>query len=164
MDNNVNIDDRVIHVTAGTYTESLITVPLADDEELDTDVIVRVTVGLDSELVTTDNDIRVGISDGLISNQFYITDTSTNHVCYPNGGSHESNTASEGRSYYPGQVTMIFQPFYKYDSCYAGHDGGHVNVGTFSSTVDPTKGLYLHVNHDNSNEQYRIYYFIIEFL
>ena len=92
----------------------------------------------------------------------------SNHVCYPVSGSHESNTASEGTSYYPGQVTMIFQPFYKYGSCYTGHDGGHdgghVNVGTFLTTVDPTKGLNLQVNRHNSNEQYRFYYFMIEFL
>ena len=110
------------------------------------------------------NDVRIGISDGSYYNQFYIFDTATNHVCYPVSGSHESNTASEGRSYYPGQVTMIFQPFYKYGSCYTGHDGGHVNVGTFSSAVDPSKGLYLQVNRHSSSEQYRIYYFMIEFL
>ena len=164
LDNSVTIDDRVIRVSSGSTYESLITVPLVDADEVDTEVIVRVTVGLDPDLVTTDNDIRIGISDGSYYNQFSIFDTATNHVCYPVSGSHESNTASEGRSYYPGQVTMIFQPFYKYGSCYTGHDGGHVNVGTFSSTVDPTKGLYLQVNRHSSSEQYRIYYFMIEFL
>ena len=164
LDNSVTVDDRVIRVASGSTYETLITIPLADTDELDTDVIIRVTVGLDSDLVTTDNDIRVGISDSSYYNQFYIADTSTSHVCYPYRGSHESNTASEGTSYYPGQVTMIFQPFYKYGSCYTGHDGGHVNVAKFSSTVDPTKGLFLRVNRDNSNEQYRIYYFMIEFL
>ena len=164
LDNNVIIDDLVIRVTSGTNAESLITVPLADANQLDADTIIRVTVGFDSDLITTDNDIRLGISDGSYSNQFVVRDTSVNQVCYPNGGSHESNTASEGRSYYPGQVTMIFQPFYKYGSCYTGHDGGHVNVGKFTSTVDITKGLFLQVNRDEPYEQYRIYYFMIEFL
>ena len=164
LDNSVTIDDRVIRVTSGSASEALITVPLADTDELDPETIVRVTVGFDSDLVTTDNDVRVGISDGSYYNQFYITDTATSRVCYPYGGSHEGNTASEGTSYYPGQVTMIFQPFYKYGSCYTGHDGGHVNVGIFSNTVDPTSGLNLQVNRGSSAEQYRIYYFMIEFL
>ena len=139
LDNSVTIDDRVIRVASGSTSEALITVPLADTDELDPETIVRVTVGFDSDLVTTDNDVRVGISDGSYYNQFCITDTTTSRVCNPVGGSHEGNTASEGTSYYPGQVTMIFQPFYKYGSCYTGHDGGHVNVGTFSNTqVDST--------------------------
>ena len=164
MDNSVTIDDRVIRVTSGSSYESLITVPLADADELDSEVIIRVTVGLDPDLVTTDNDARIGISDGSYYNQFYIFDTAISHVCYPVSGRHENNTASEGTSYYPGQVTMIFQPFYKYGSCYTGHNGGHVSVGTFSTTVHPAKGLNLQVNRHNWNEQYRFYYFMIEFL
>ena len=166
MDNSITIDDRVIRVTSGSSNEALITVPLADTDEFDPEVIIRLTLGFDSDLVTSDNDVHVGISDGEGSyvNQFYVIDILSSHVCYPYGGSHEGNTASEGTSYYPGQVTMIFQPFYKYGSCYTGHDGGHVNISIFSSTVDPTKGLNLQVNHHSFNEQYRFYYFMIEFL
>ena len=164
IDNSVTIDDRVIRVTSGTYQESLIEVPLALAGELDPQVAIRLTVGFDSDLVTTDNDIRVGITDGSNYNQFYVGDTQTSYVCYPYSGSHEANTASEGTSYYPGEMTMIFQPFYKYGSCYSGHDGGLVNIATFTSTVDPTKGLTLQVNRDTYNEQYRIYYFIVEIL
>lgn len=164
IDNSVTIDQRVIRVTSGTYREDLIEVPLAGPGELDPQVAIRLTVGFDSDLVTTDNDIRVGISDGTYYNQFYIYDTQTSYVCSPYLGSHEANTASEGTSYYPGEVTMLLQPFYKYGSCSSGHDGGHVNVATFSSTVDPTKGLTLQVNRDSSTEQYRIYYFIVEIM
>ena len=53
LDSSVTVDDRVIRVTSGTSYESLITVPLADADELDTEVIIRVTVGLDPDLVTT---------------------------------------------------------------------------------------------------------------
>ena len=44
---------------------------------------------------------------------------------------------------------MLFQPFYKYGSCYTGH------IATFTPKLDPTKGLSLHVNRDSSSEQYR---------
>ena len=59
---------------------------------------------------------------------------------------------------------MLFQPFYKYGSCATGHDGGHVNVGTFSSVIDLSKDVYLQVNRHSSSEQYRIYYFVVEIL
>ena len=59
---------------------------------------------------------------------------------------------------------MLFQPFYKYGSCATGHDGGHVNVGTFLNTIDLSKGLHLQVNHNDGAEQYRIYFFVVEML
>ena len=125
-------------------------------------------MGFDNDLVTSDNDIIVGITDGSISNQFYISDPSTNSVCGPSsnaGGTHEGNTASEGSLYYPGQVTLLLQPFFKYGACYTAHDGGFVNVARFNSELDPTKGLSLVVQRDNEAvEQYRIYYFIVEIL
>ena len=164
LDNSLTISDRVIRVTSGTTSETLITVPLASVGELDPQVVIRLTVGFDPDLVTSDNDVRVGISDSYYYNQFYVGDTHTSYACYPVGGSHESNTASEATSYYPGQITFIFQPFYKYGSCYTGHNGGHVNVATFNSLLDPTKGINLQVNRGSSGEQYRFYYFLVEIL
>ena len=155
----------MIRVTTGTTSENLIIVPLAGVGELDPQVVIRLTVGFDPDLVTTDNDVRVGISDGSnYKNQFIVGDTQTSYACYPDGGSHEANTASEAISFYPGEVTFLFQPFYKYGSCYTGHNGGHVNVATFSSTLDPTKGLNLLVNRGSSSEQYRFYYFMVEII
>ena len=137
LDSSITVDDRVIRVTSGTSYETLLTVPLTNADELDTDVIIRVTVGLDLDIVTTDNDIRVGISDGSYYNQFYITDTTSRLVCSicMEAAMKAIQLHAEGTSYYPGQVTMIFQPFYKYGSCYTGYDGGHVNVAKFTSTV-----------------------------
>ena len=164
LDNSVDVQDRVIRVGTGTAAESLIIVPLAGVGELDPQVVVRLTVGFDLDFVTLDNDVRIGITDGTYYNWFVVRDTHISQVCYPHLGSHESNSASEGTSYYPGQVTFLFQPFYKYGSCYTGHDGGHVNVGTFNSAVDPTKGLSLQVTRDEPGEQYQIYYFLVEIL
>ena len=165
LDNSLTISDRVISVTSGIGSETLIIVPLAGVGELDPQVVIRLTVGFDPDLVTSDNDVRVGLSDGSnYYNQFYVGDTHTSYACYPVRGSHESNTASEATSYYPGQITFIFQPFYKYGSCYTGHNGGHVNVATFSTQLDSTKGLNLRVNRGGSNEQYRFYYFLVEIL
>ena len=166
LDNNVYVDANVIRVTSGSAHETLIQVPLASAEEIDPRVTIRLTVGFDDQSsISYSSNIRVGISDGSSYNQFRVYGRSTSSVCAPySASSTESNTANEGRSYHPGEVSMLFQPFYKYGSCATGHDGGHVNVGTFASTVDLSKGLLLQVNRYLSNEQYRIYYFIVEIL
>ena len=165
LDDAVDIEDRLIHARSGIASESLIIVPLAGVGELDPQTVIRLTVGFDPNIVTADNDVRVGITDGTNYNQFHVRDIATNLVCHPYQGSHEANTASEGRSFYPGQVTMLLQPFYKYGSCYTGHDGGHLNVATFNSAVDPTKGLYLEVTRDDEAfEEYKFYYFLVEIL
>ena len=165
LDDNVNIDTNVIRVTTGSRSETLIQVPLASAGEIDPQATIRLTVGFDSDQITTSTRIRVGIYDGNYYNQFYVYGTSSTYVCVPySSSSNEGNTASEGGSYYPGEVTMFFQPFYKYGSCATGHDGGHVNVGTFSSYVDLSKGVTLQVNRYSNSDQYRIYYFVVEIL
>ena len=166
LDNNVVIDTNVIRVNPGSSNELLIQVPLSGIGEIDPTATIRLTVGFDSDQVTTTTYLRVGISNGNTRrNQFTIYGTSSSYVCHPNGYvSSESNQAGEGRSYYPGEVTMLFQPFYKYGSCATGHDGGHVNVGTFTYRVDLSKDVYVQFNRNSASEQYRIYYFVVEIL
>jgi hypothetical protein len=166
LDNNVAIDTNVIRVTPGSTNEILIQVPLAGIGEIDPTATIRLTVGFDSDQITTSTYLRVGISNGnSYRNQFTLYGTSSSYACHPYGyTSSESNQAGEGTSYYPGEVTMLFQPFYKYGSCATGHDGGHVNVGTFSSTVDLSKEVYVQFNRNSASEQYRIYYFVVEIL
>ena len=166
LDNNVVIDTNVIRINPGSSSELLIQVPLSGIGEIDPTATIRLTVGFDSDQVTTSTYLRVGISnDNVRRNQFIVYGTSSSYACHPNGyASSESNQAQEGRSYYPGEVTMLFQPFYKYGSCATGHDGGHVNVGTFSSAVDLSKDVYVQFNRNGASEQYRIYYFVVEIL
>ncbi len=160
LDDSVSTRDRYISISTGTHLEKLIEVPLAGPGELDSQVTIRLTVGFRPIAITSDSDIRVGISDGSYYNQFYIEDTSEVYACRPYSGSHEANRVSE--NYVTGEVTMYFQPFHKYGACHTSHDGGYTNVATFSSQLDPTKGLRLLVNRDSDTEQYRIYYFLVE--
>ena len=145
LDDNVHIDASVIRVITGSRLEiliqvplaTLVQVPLANAGEIDPQATIRLTVGFDSDQITTNTYARVGLSDGNNLNQFHVYGTSSNIVCrVVSYSSNEGNTANEGTLYYPGEVTMLFQPFYKYGSCATGHDGGHVNVGTVLNTVD----------------------------
>ncbi len=160
LDDSVSTSDRYIDISTGTNYEKLIEVPLAGPGELDSQVTIRLTVGFYPGVVTADSDLRVGISDGSSYNEFYIEDTSETSACRPYSGTHEANSVSE--TYVTGEVTMYFQPFHKYGACHTSHDGGYVNVATFTSQLDPTKGLSLVVTRDHEYEKYRIYYFLVE--
>ena len=119
MDNSVDVQDHVIRVTTGSTSETLINVPLAGVGELDPQAIIRLTVGFDSDLVTSDNVVRVGITDGIsfrygiLAQVMFVTLTVV--------AMNQTQLLKVYTSYYPGEVTMLFQPFYKYGSCYTGH-------------------------------------------
>ena len=162
LDNSVSIYDQYIYFGSGSTSEKLIDIPLLEPGETDSQSSIRLTAAFDPDAVTTDSDIRVGISDGTYYNQFYIYDTSASYACAPYGGSHQSNTVHQ--NYHTGEVTLLFHPFHRYGACSTRHDGGYVNTARFSTQLDITKGLSLQVNRDSYSERYKIYYFIVEIL
>jgi len=162
LDNSVSISDKYIYFGTGSSNERLIEVPLLEPGEVDAQSSIRLTVAFDPDGVTSDSDIRVGVSDGTYYNQFYIYDTSASYACAPYGGSHEGNRVHQ--NYDTGEITLLFHPFHRYGACSTRHDGGYVNIARFSSQLDITKGLSLQVNRDTSSERYKIYYFIVEIL
>ena len=127
--------------------------------------VIKITFAFDPDLAAagTDHDIRIGITDGSYYNQFYVYDrSSSTTTCVPYSATQTSNRVSE--SNIPGQVTLMFQPFHKYGACYTAQDGGYVNIGTFSSQLDTSKGISLLVNRNNAGETYYYYYFLIEIM
>lgn len=162
MDDSVSISDRYIQVSTGSSYEKLIEVPLAGPGELSSQVSIRLTAAFDPDALTSDSDIRVGISDGTTVNTFTLYDVADSYVCAPTSGNHESNIVHE--NYFTSQVTLHFQPFHKYGACQSAHDGGYVNVARFTNQLDMSKGLSLVVYRDYYSEQYRIYYFTVEIL
>ena len=124
------------------------------------------TVGLTP--VSGDSDPRIGISDGVNVNRFYIRDSrnyGSSAPCriYPAAeGSHEDNRVTTRRV--ASQFTFLFSPFYKYGACSSAQDGGYLNVGTFNKQVDPTNGLNLVVYSEDSSENYQFNYFLIEIM
>ena len=162
LDDSVSISDKYISIGTGSYYEKLIEIPLLEPGEADAQSSIRLTVAFDPDVVTSDSDIRVGVSDGTSYNQFYIYDTTASTACSPYGGSQEGNTVHQ--NYYPGEITLLFHPFHRYGACSTKHDGGYVNIARFNAQLDITKGLSLQLNRDSYNERYKIYYFIVEIL
>ena len=115
--------------------------------------------------VIGDSDPRIGISDGVNVNRFFIADTGNYGRTAPCGideGSHEDNRVTTRRV--SSQFTFLFSPFYKYGACSSAQDGGYLNVGTFNKQVDPTNGLSLLIQRGDALEQYQFNYFLIEIL
>ena len=159
---SATIDSRSIRFSRGTSSK-LLQVPIAAAGELDAHTSIRVTVGLTP--VSGDSDPRIGISDGVNVNRFYIVDTGNyrdHSPCYVVDGSHENKLVTTRRV--PPQFTFLFSPFYKYGACSSAQDGGYLNVGTFNKQVDPTNGLSLVVYRDGAHEQYKFNYFLVETL
>ena len=158
---SATIDSRSIRFGSGTANEKLLQVPIAAAGELDAHASIRVAVGLTP--VIGDSDPRVGISDGVNVNRFYIADTG-NYAAYPpcgvDDGSHEDNRVTTRRV--SSQFTFFFSPFYKYGACSSAQDGGYLNVGTFNSQVDPTTGLSVLIQRTDALEQYQFNYFLIK--
>ena len=146
----------------------LLRVPLTQPGELNPHAIIKVTVAFDPDAATsgTDHDPRIGISDGSYYNQFIILDISsvtTTSPCYPYSYiSHENNRITELKV--AGQVTMTFDPFHQFGSCYTAQDGGYVNTAKFNSQMDLTKGLDLVIHRHSASETYRFYYVLVEIL
>ena len=160
---SATIDSRSIRFGNGTAYEKLLQVPIAAAGELDAHASIRVTVGLTP--VIGDSDPRVGISDGVNVNKFYIADTS-NYAAYPpcgiEDGSDEDRRVTTRRV--SSQFTFLFSPFYKYGACSSAQDGGYLNVATFNKQVDLTNGLSLVVYRHDAGEQYKFSYFLVETL
>ena len=163
IDSSATIDSRSIRFGSGTTNEKLLQVPIAAAGELDAHASIRVTVGLTP--VSGDSDPRIGISDGVNLNRFYIADTG-NYGNYPpcgiEDGSRENTRVTTRRV--SSQFTFLFSPFYKYGACSSAQDGGYLNVGTFNKQVDPTIGISLEVYREHAPEQYKFSYFLVEIL
>ena len=160
---SATIDSQSIRFSAGTANGKLLQVPIAAAGELDAHASIRVTVGLTP--VIGDSDPRIGISDGVNVNRFYILDTGNYGTLPPCGiddGSHEGRRVTTRRV--SSQFTFLFSPFYKYGACSSAQDGGYLNVATFNKQVDPTNGLNLVIYRNNAPEQYKFSYFLVETL
>lgn len=165
---SVTVEQRVIHVRAGTGGEKLIEVPLASAGELNPHATVRITVGLDPTAANAgvDSDPSIGITDGENINDFYIVDINNLRIgeppCRPVGGTHQNIALSNKRV--PGSVTFLFDPFHRYGACSTGNDGGYTSVATFNNQLDVSKGISFILRRNDAPENYRLYHFLIEIL
>ena len=165
MHSTATVNDLTIQFsgTGGTDNEELLRVPITAPGELIPQSLIRITVGTNPP--TTDNDPRVGITDGVNNNQFYLIEDarSSSNVspCDFHNGAQNGRSGPTGNPV-AGGYTLIFDPLHRFGSCMTNN--GFTTDGRFNSQVDASKGLSLVVHRDDANEQYVFHYFLIEFL
>ena len=126
--------------------------------------MIKVSVAF--KLRSGDHDPYIGFTDGIGVNEFYLRGPSnyaSSPPCHVFNGSHENTRVPTNAPPYS-KVTMTFQPYRKYGSCYTAQNGGYENVGTFSTQLDITKGLSLTVKRDGGTEIYNFFYFHVEII
>ena len=105
--------------------------------------MIKVTVAF--KIRSGDHDPLIGLTDGTAVNEFLLRDPSDYVItppCHISSGSYENIRVPTNTPPYS-KVTLTFQPYRKYGSCYTAQNGRYVNVGTFSTQLDITKGLSL---------------------
>ena len=93
---------------------------------------------------STDNDPTVGISDGVIRNQFQLLETtisSTNvNPCDVHNGVQNGRSGPTGNPV-AGGYTLLFYPVHRFGSYKTNN--GFTTDGKFNSQIDASKGLSL---------------------
>ena len=161
---SATINDLTITFGTGNPNEELLRVPIAAPGKLLPQAMIRITVGMNPP--ATDNDPRVGISDGVNRNQYALvhdgsSTTISLNPCYIDSGVDDGRSAPHG-NIVAGTYVMIFDPIHNFGTC--STNNGFSTNGKFSNHVDPSKGLSLVVHRDHAEEEYNFHYFLVEFL
>lgn len=159
------VQARAIRLGPAAAGATLLEVPILSPGEVGPQTTIRITVGLDASTPNagTDHDPDIGITDGVNRNQFRLHDATNlgaHNQCYALDAQADNPSGPNGRA--PGKVTLIFTPYHKYGTCYTAQGAGYVNVATFNNQLDATKGISFAVTSQESDEQYRFYFFMIE--
>jgi hypothetical protein len=150
--------------TGGVGDEELLRIPLTTAGELTPQPLIRITVGTNPP--ARDNDPKVGITDGVNSNQFYLIEdaTSSTTIVNPCDVVNGLQTGRSGPVGNPvaGGYTLLFDPAHQFGSCMTNN--GFATNGRFNRQVDASKGLSLVIHRQGAIEPYVFHYFLIEFL
>ena len=137
-------------------------------------VTVKATVALDPALANSDHDPIIGISDGTSFVGFIAYDV-LNYPNYSPCSVYEADVEGQilrnyrdgggplfSSSFYSTERTIRIRPAERLGFCHTEHNAGYINTALYKRLLDPCKGLYLEVYHQNAGETYRIKYIDVE--
>jgi len=162
-------ETRFIYIgTGGQAADTCLQVPIVPAGRFSTNasVTVKITAALDGSMLnqhSVDRDVRIGITDGRVTNDYEIVDINNYPVwpaCYALDASGLRKTLSSGPV--PDQFTFLFKPAERFGACSTAQNGGYVNVDTFNSQLDLSLGISLRLHMHEANEDIRYYYFLVE--
>ena len=131
------------------------------------DVVVVITMGLDSEGRSGDSDPKFFLSNGLQGIGFELRD---NPYCRgiqaTMGNVFDSRTQfSSNRpesDIHPEEIIMTFKPSQHWGSCNIAIDGGVISPVNYTQSIYPDQGLWLEVYREDTDEEYAFNYIKVE--
>ena len=170
------VHSKYLEIPAGkTAFERLIRAELIAPNTLTTtdDVVVTLTIAMDTVLAAGDHDPIFGISDATSFIGFYAVDKGnypSSSPCYNIEGDatntcltnrvHDSTGPRVNSRHYSSEITIKIKPNDRWGSCHTEHDEGTVNIVNYQHALDITKGLYLQMYRNNINEKYHLKYIV----
>ena len=159
---------QMLHFKINQVRLRLIKVPLFQRGELPTDdITVTITVHLEDP-PTSDSDFVTAICDGTICNGVIMLESrnypklACNYVTMNSGVTwtklHGTEVCGASITYtsFPNTATITFYPINKWASFSIPPSGGYTTAGTFTQSLDLTKGLYLEAYGGDANEEYKL--------
>ena len=131
-------------------------------------ITVKITAALDGSMLyqrSADRDVRIGITDGRVMNNYEIVDINNYPnwpPCYALSASGLRKTISSGPV--PDQFTFLFKPAERFGACSTAQNGGYVNVDTFNNQLDLSLGISLRLSMQEADEDIRYNYFLVEII
>ena len=131
-------------------------------------VVVKITVGLQNDIRSHDSDPKFLLSDGDYGIGFEMREEAVrcqgiqgsmgdvlSSRITRGGASHESSTLPE-------EFVLTIKPSRYWGSCYFAVDSGLISPVYYSRRLNPSKGLWLELYGEHTNERYLINYIIVE--
>ena len=135
---------------------------------VDADIVVVLTIGLDSGVRSGDSDPKFFVSDGYDGVGFEMREeadrcqgveaimgsTALSRKTFP-GANHNS-------SILPELFVLTIKPSQKWGSCYNSVDSGVISPVAYTRSINLDQGLWLEVYRENTNERYVFNYIMVE--
>jgi len=160
----------LVFTTGIASSSRLFTLPLLKANLLfaDADIVVEVTIGLDSGIRSGDSDPKFFVSDGINGVGFDLREEADRCRGYEAsmGTIYSSVRAISGAAHsssiLPEQFVLTIKPSQKWGSCYNSVDSGVISPVSYTRSINLNRGLWLEVYKEGFSEQYVFNYIKVE--
>jgi len=162
----------VTYNTNGITNGRLFRLPLIPANVLQdgADIAAVITIGLDNGGRSGDSDPQFYLSDGITGLGFQMREEATGNRCRGRqatmGNILTSTSIISGATHIstvlPEEFVLTIKPHRFWGSCYNSADSGLISPVRFSQTLSVSRGLWLEMYRENTNERYTISYIKVE--
>ena len=155
-----------------TINRRLFKLPLISGGLLSSDanIVVKITVGLDNDIRSSDSDPKFLISDGEYGVGFEFREESSIHCRSVEGivgdtlalSPRQGGTVFAANDQLPEEFVVTLAPSRKWGSCFSSIANGLLSPATYDQDINLNERLWLEVYGEGSSEQYKFNYIIVE--